>query len=119
MADADTRTSDLIRVAEHQLATALANTREQIRHARGEERETLRRLRDALNQRLDALIMVHLEEIDRDPETVTTVAALSELVSSVERAAGEMRTVGNAIRKAAEIAGYADQVLRLVGKALM
>jgi hypothetical protein len=115
---AGTKPSELLEIAAEQLTAALADIRQQTRHARGEEKEKLRRLRDAIHRRLDALAYSQLDAIDQDPETMAAAEAIAELVGRAERAAGEMQTASNAILRATKIVGYADQILRLIGKSL-
>ncbi len=105
-------------MTEDQLGIALANLRQAIRGAKGDELKELQTRRKLINARLNKFVLLHLEKIDKDPAVQAITAELAALTLQVQATVREMRSAKAAIEKATVIIGHADKFLSLIKSAV-
>ncbi len=110
--------SELATMTEDQLGACLANLRREIRNATGDDLKQMQELRERLNQRLDSFVLLHLRDIDRDPDILQTIEELRELTLQTQKAVQEMRGVKKAIKSGIKILGHADRFIEIATKAV-
>jgi hypothetical protein len=108
--------SDVLRSATDEIGDAMAVVRSQALKATGDARRELFDQYDQLLRRLQRMMFRDLKAIDEDPTISEQIEALSMLTQQIARVRREMSTAKKALDRVTQVLGFADQILRILGR---